>query len=63
MREETPKCKECLQYMVEIGGTGKEVQLGEMRKIEGLEYDQWFQTGVGEVKLYQCPEDKTIALY
>ena len=63
MNEEIPKCKECRQLMFEIGGIGKEEQLGEMRKVVGRESDQWIQTGVREQKLYQCPEDKTIAIY
>jgi len=63
MNEETPKCKDCGQSMFEIGGIGKSAQLGEMRKVEGSDYSQWHQTGVREVKLYQCPEDKTVAIY
>ena len=61
--ETTPKCKECGQLMFEIGGIGKDEQLGEMRKVVGYEFDLWTQTGVREQKLYQCPEDKTIAIY
>ena len=63
MIEETPKCKNCGQPMLEIGGIGKDMQLGEMRKVEGSDYPQWLQTGMREIKLYQCPEDKTIELY
>ena len=63
MNEETPKCKDCGQAMFEVGGIGKKMELGEMRKVEGSEYSRWHQTGVREIKLYQCPEDKTVAIY
>ena len=63
MNEETLKCKDCGQPMFEVGGIGKDTQLGEMRKVEGSEYEQWFQTGIREIKIYQCPEDKTITIY
>ena len=59
---QTPICKDCGQTMFEIGGIGKDTQLGEMRTVEGLEFPQWFQTGVEEIKLYQCTECKTIIL-
>ena len=42
-------------------------QLGEMRtmKVEGtnLETTQWYQTGVREKMLYQCPECKDVKIY
>ena len=63
MDQESPKCKLCGGSMSEIGGIGKNQQLGEMRKVEGSEYSRWHQTGIREVKLYQCTEDKTIALF
>jgi len=31
MREETPKCKDCGQFMFEIGGTGKYIQDREQK--------------------------------
>jgi len=49
--------------MFEIGGIGKGVELGEMREVEGSEHSQWHQTGMREIKLYQCTEDKTIVIY
>jgi len=49
--------------MFEIGGIGKGMELGEMREVEGSEHSQWHRTGMREIKLYQCPEDKTITIW
>ena len=53
--------------MFEIGGIGKNEQIGEFDKpvsVEGkpMGMSMWRQTGIREQKLYQCPEDKTIAI-
>lgn len=64
---EIPKCKDCGQSMLEVGGIGKVMELGEYRD-NGLETNGgqrlqfWYKTGQREIKLYQCPEDKTIVL-
>lgn len=62
-QDTTPKCKDCGQYMFEIGGINKPVEIGEYRKQENSEMSMWHQTGVRDTKLYQCPEDKTVAVY
>lgn len=62
MTEEIPKCKDCGQPMIEVGSTGVNVQMGEYRQQPDSEYKLWYQTGVRSQKLYQCPEDKTIAV-
>lgn len=64
--EEVPRCKDCGQPMFEVGGIGKtiDLDLGEKEyKIHGIDiiYKQR-EFGRREVKLYQCPEDKTIAI-
>jgi len=61
--KEYPTCKTCGLEMLEIGSLGVSRQIGEMRKVEGSEHEQWFQTGVTGVKLYQCSVDKTIVIY
>lgn len=54
-------CKECGQPMLEICSTGITIEIGEYRKNDdGVEY--WYQTGLKSQKLYQCPEDKSIAV-
>ena len=67
MKTEIPKCKDCGQSMFEIGGIGKNEQIGEFDKpvsVEGkpMGMSIWYQTGLREIKLYQCPEDKTVAI-
>ena len=57
-----PVCKDCGQTMFEIGGIGKDVQIGEYRSQENGGISMWHQTGIREQKLYQCPEDKTITI-
>ena len=57
-----PNCKDCGQPMFLVGGIGKMTQLGEYRKQEGSDMSIWHQTGIKEINIYQCPEDKTIAL-
>lgn len=54
--KEFPKCRDCGQDMFEIGGTGKSVQIVDL--VGG--YNE--VVGVREQKIYQCPEDKTIAI-
>ncbi len=49
--------------MFEIGGTGKTIEMGEWSEpsaVNGLL--SWIRTGIREQMIYQCPEDKTIAL-
>lgn len=48
-----PKCKDCNQFMFEVGEVGKETQLTDL----GGDLTQIVQP-----KLYQCPEDKTVAI-
>ena len=62
MEEEIIKCKDCGQPMFEIGGIGKNEELGEYRQQPNSEYKLWHQTGIREQILYQCPEDKRIAI-
>ena len=60
-----PICKDCGQPMIEVGGTGKILQIGEYKDcgmVDGKQMQSWVETGVREQKLYQCPEDKKIAL-
>ena len=61
MKDEIPKCNSCGQPMVEIGGIGKNEQIGEYRQNDN-EYMLWHQTGVREQMLYQCPECKDIKI-
>lgn len=60
--KESPKCRDCGQLMFEVGGIGKMTEIGEYRKEISNDRGIWHQTGVREMKLYQCPEDKTIAI-
>ncbi len=62
METETPKCNTCGQPMIEVGGIGKNIQLGEYRQQPDSEYKIWYQTGVREEKLYQCPECKDVKI-
>lgn len=57
MKEETPICRDCGQSMFEIGGIGKSIRTG--RVTDG----GFVLAGEREAKLYQCPEDKTVAIY
>lgn len=68
MKEEIPKCKDCGQPMLELGGIGKSIQIGEFDppaivngKPAGMSL--WRQTGIREQKLYQCPECKEVKIY
>lgn len=49
--ENPPKCKDCGQPMVELGETGKIITGNVGNNVWGRSQ-----------KLYQCPEDKTVAL-
>ncbi len=60
--EEAHKCKDCGIAMVEVGNTGTFEELGEYRNQENSDMPIWHKTGVRSKKLYQCPEDKTIAI-
>jgi len=62
MQEEIPKCKDCGQPMFEIGGTGKSQQIWETKQYLDARGVQDEMVGMREQKLYQCPEDKTIAI-
>jgi hypothetical protein len=66
MKEETPKCKDCGQPMFEVAELAGTIQIGEYREedvpIVGMQ-KRWYQTGARSPKLYQCPEDKTVAVY
>lgn len=62
-QEEIQKCNSCGQPMFEIGEINKPVEIGEYRKSEGSEISVWHQTGLREVKLYQCPECKDVKIY
>ena len=62
----TPKCKDCGQYMFEIAELSGEIQIGEMRETDEPiigKINKWFQTGMRHPKLYQCPDDKTVAVF
>ena len=54
--------------MFEIGGIGKNEQIGEFDKpvsVEGkpVGMSMWRQTGIREQKLYQCPECKDVKIF
>lgn len=57
MREEIPVCKDCGQPMIEVGGIGKDIQYFEANEDGSPKF-----VAVVEQKLYQCPEDKTVAI-
>jgi len=48
--------------MFEIGGTGKSQQIWETKQYLDARGEQDEMVGIREQKLYQCPEDKTIAI-
>jgi len=61
MKEEAPICKDCGQPMFEVGDTGKTIQIiGEFPIGNNMIGNQVI--GVRSAKLYQCPEDKTVAI-
>ena len=62
MKDEIPKCSSCGQPMFEIGGIGKNIQIGDFTHDMGNGMKQWEQTGMREAKLYQCPECKDIKI-
>lgn len=64
MNQETPKCKDCGQEMFEICNTGVNIGIGGMETmiVNGMEHRQYVHKGIRIQKLYQCPEDKTIAV-
>lgn len=62
MITEIIKCRDCVQPMLEIGGIGKNIQVGEYRKQENSQYSIWHQTGIREIKLYQCPKCKEVKI-
>jgi len=53
MKEEAPICKDCGQPMIKIAELAGEIQ----------EMDLDFNIlGIRRPRLYQCPEDKTVAI-
>ncbi len=54
----TPKCRDCNQYMFEVGGIGKTVSNYKSVDTHGM-IDE---IGICEMFLYQCPECKGVRL-
>ena len=63
MEEKTQICKDCGKPMTEIGGIGKTQQVGDFTFDMGNGMKAWRTIGIREIKLYQCPEDKNVALF
>lgn len=53
---EIPKCRDCGQQMLEVCTTGQQIEIGGY--VDGV----YTARGIRTQKLYQCPEDKTIAV-
>lgn len=58
------KCPECNGELIKVGETGRQITLGEYKK--ELHYNKecevWYDAGVRNEVLYQCPKDKTILI-
>lgn len=63
MEKETPKCKDCGQPMVLIGDIGGTKQITRPTYGEDDTVTAFTVVGIKTIELYQCPEDKTIAVY
>jgi len=61
--EDKAKCKDCGKSMFEVGEIGKSKQIWETKQYLDARGVQDELVGMKEMKLYQCPEDKTIAIY
>ena len=69
MREEIPICKDCGQPMIPVGEVGTWVDYGEEKEVTLVDGEnkpyakhKLWEGGRRPCKLYQCPEDKTIAI-
>mgnify|MGYP001564506865 CR=1 FL=1 len=57
------KCANCKQQMLEIGGVGKSVAIGDYIFDVGNGTKKWQTIGMRESKLYQCQKCKIVLIY